>query len=219
MVYGYYYKTIKKGSTLHNDICPGCGSKGTIRLSVICRVNHYVYIPFWPSNKQTVLECSVCGGKYKSEALPHIQPKAEALQKETPYRIYHFVGLFLVLAIACLFTYMIISDNKTQIEKLHNEVEHLDEGLVINYQLPDKQKTSMYVDSVRGDSVWVRENTLSTTGKVMKINQAENYSTHPSTYLKEELHKLVDEDRIINIYITAAYVRKQIEQENESIQD
>ncbi|NDV59477.1 hypothetical protein [Bacteroides sp. 519] len=221
MVYGYYYKTINKGPILLDDTCPSCGSKGTLRMDVICKVSHWMYIPCWPSDKQPILECSVCQGKYKTSALPHLHPKDHELLKRTSYRFYHFAGLILLLLFAGFFTYLVISGEKEKIEKIHKEIETLDEGLVINYKLPDKQKTSMYVDSVRGDSVWVRENKMATTGQVMRINTSENYSDEPTLYLKEELHKLANEERIINIYITAAYVRKQVEQENENenIQD
>lgn len=219
MVYGYYYKSIKKGPVLHNDICPGCGSKGTLHLDVICKVNHCMYVPCWPSDKQVVLECLVCNGKFRTEAIPHIHPEGMHLQRKTPYRFYHFTGLFLALVLIGLFAYLKISSDKEILEKLHDKIETLDEGLVINYKLPDKQKTSMYVDSVKGDSVWVRENRMATTGQLMKINKTENYSDQQTIYLKEELHKLANEDRIIDIYITSAYVRKQIQEENENIQD
>lgn len=219
MIYGYYYKTINKGPTLPDDTCPGCGSKGTLRLNIICKVSHWIYIPCWPSNKQPVLECSMCQEKYKTDALPHLYPKDQELLKRTGYRFYHFAGLILLLLFVGLFACLVISGEKEKMEKIHRGIETLDEGVVINYKLPDKQETSMYVDSVRGDSVWVRENRMATTGQVMHINTSENYSDEPTLYLKEELHKLADEERIIEIYITAAYVRKQIEQENENIQN
>lgn len=219
MVYGYYYKTIKRGPTLCNDVCPGCDSKETLHLDIICRVNHMMYIPFWPSDKRAVLECTICHGKYKTEALPHMEAQSKALLKDTRYRFYHFSGLLLIFLFACTFAALAISSNKEVLERNHNWIKRLDKGLVINYKLPDKQKTSMYIDSIKGDSVWVRENRMSTTGQVMKINKTENYSDKQTIYLKDELHKLVDEDRIIDIYMTAAYVRKQMEEENENIQD
>ena len=219
MVYGYYYKSIKKGPVLHHDVCPGCGSKGTLCLSVLCKINHCMYVPFYPSSKQVVLECSVCNGKFKTEALPHIHPEGIRLRRKTPYRFYYFTGLFLALVLVGLFMCLKASSDKEVLENLHSKIDTLDEGLVINYRLPDKQKTSMYVDSVKGDSVWVRENRMSTTGQIMKINKTENFSDQQTIYLKDELRKLANDERILDIYITSAYLRKHIKEENENIQD
>lgn len=170
MIYGYYYKTLRRVNI--NEPCPKCGSTKLQYIDVICRVNHQLYIPCYPSKKTAVRRCDICNTTYNVNSTEQIQK----LLREIKYPKYLYAGssifiLFLVAA-AALFVFGFF-EKKAMERDLINEAHR---GYTIVKKKSDGYKTSMLIMDIIGDTLLVRENTKFTKGSIYEIDKMENYA-------------------------------------------
>ena len=197
MISGYYYKRLKT-QNLPAETCPKCETQGRMILESGCRVHHGMFIPMWANKKCVFLSCEICKSNH---AIPdHLSDQAMSLYKQTRYRWYHYIGACLLIAFFASVALLIFTGEKERNENLSSKIENICEGNVIYYKLNGKEKTSMYVDKTVNDTVFVRENKLSTNKNVSAIDIEHNYTDKQTFYLKSELFEMHKQDKIIKIY-------------------
>ena len=199
MVGGYYYKRLKT-QELPSETCPGCGTKGGMALESGCRVHHELFIPVWANKKCVFLLCQVCNGKYHIPENSPLSDMALSMYENTRYRWYHYIGTIFIISLIATFALLIYSGEKERKDELLSEVKNISAGNVIYYKLNSKEKTSMYVDKVVNDTVFVRENKLLTNQNVSAIDRKNNYTDKQTFYLKPVLLEMHKQDKIIKIY-------------------
>ncbi len=62
MIYGYYFKRIKKLKV--DDVCPQCGAENAMELAVGCRTFHAMFIPVAAGKKRMSQRCTSCKAEY-----------------------------------------------------------------------------------------------------------------------------------------------------------
>lgn len=196
MVYGYYYKTLRRVNI--DEPCPKCGSTKLQYIDIICRVNHQLYIPCFPSNKEIVRKCDVCNTTFYVNE--NIQTKK--LISETKYPKYLYIGLILfilfILGFSTLFIWAYF-DSKSVNKDLINQAN---KGYTIIKKQGDEYKTTLLIMDIKGDTLFVRDNIKSTRGDIYEINEMENYKKHINPLLKEELEEMINEGIVIDIVPT-----------------
>lgn len=95
-------KTVHINSAqLNSAVCPHCGTKGSVGLSVFRKHVHVFWIPFFPLWKKVVSQCQHCkNALYYSEMPEDLQREADIVKSDTRGPLWQFAGLAIVLAIA-----------------------------------------------------------------------------------------------------------------------
>ena len=199
MVYGYYYKRLKT-KNLPTETCPNCDVEGQMTLESGCRVHHGIFIPLWANKKCVFLSCKVCKNNYAISEYPHLSDQAESMYKKTRCHWYYYIGTIFAFIIFFSIATLIFSEEKDHKKELSSQIENIREGNVIYYKLSDKKRTSMRVDKVVNDTVFVRENKLSTNKNVSTIDKRHNYTDKQTFYLKSTLIEMHEKNKIIKIY-------------------
>ena len=199
MISGYYYKPLKTQS-LPSETCLECGTQGGVVLEVGCRVHHWMFIPMWANKKCVTLTCEVCSSRHVVPENSPVSDIAFSMYEKTRYRWYHYALTFFLITVIASTVILIFSGEKENKDELLSEIENINADDVIYYRLNNKEKTSMYVDTVINDTVFVRENRLSTNKSVSTIDLEHNYTDKQSFYLKSTLLEMYEQKKIINIY-------------------
>ncbi len=79
MIYGYYFKRIKKQRVA--DVCPQCGAENSMEVAVGCRTFHIMFIPFAAGKKRISQRCTSCKTEYV--LFDHHQEDAMRMMNET----------------------------------------------------------------------------------------------------------------------------------------
>ena len=199
MVSGYYYKRLKT-QNLPAETCPNCDTQSGMMLESGCRVHHAMFIPVWANKKCVFLSCEFCKSKHSISEYPHLSDQAMSLYKKTKYRWYHYIGTCFLIALFAGTALLIFSGEKERKEDISAKIENISKGHVIYYKLSDDKKTSMYVEKVVNDTIFVRENKLSTNKNVSAIDIEHNYTNKQTFYLKPALLEMHENSKIIKIY-------------------
>jgi len=101
IVYGQRSKLIK--TELIHEPCPNCGKNFTVQMNVFQRYAHIFWIPFFPTGKTGVSQCSSCGQVVKytfmNDALKACYENVKR-SANTPVWMFSGLGLVAVIAIA-----------------------------------------------------------------------------------------------------------------------
>lgn len=200
MVYGHYYKTIKKVNIRH--ICPNCGSKQMQWLKVTCKVSHCMFIPSYASQKNVITSCELCNTAYYIPKDSELYNQSQKILKDTKYPIWLYLGsilfVILCLVIACL---IIMGQRETQKDK-SALIGSAKAGYLITKKLDDHQKTSMLIIKVTEDTLFVRENMYSTNSDVYDISDFENFSPQINSLSMNDLRQMIEQGEITDIKAT-----------------
>ena len=199
MISGYYYKRLKT-QDLPFETCPSCGTQGGMSLESGCRVHHGMFVPLWANRKCVFLSCEICNSKHFISEDSHLSDMAISMYEKTRYRWYHYIGTIFLISLFALIAILTFSGEKENKDELLSKIENICADDVIYYKLNGKEKTSMYVDSVSNDTVFVRENKLSTNKSISTIDQMHNYTNKQTFYLKPTLLEMHKHKKIIKIY-------------------
>ena len=199
MLYQTNYETLKQSPYIPEE-CPNCNIKGKMYVRVIAKVTRINFIPMWMSDKKAVVHCDVCNYDFLPISFPKHTDKAEELYRESRYKWYYFSGsaLFLILA-----GVLMIGDYINSAEKSKEEMEklsNLTKNDVIIYTLDNGNYTSMKIDHITGNKIFVHKNKLSTNKDVYAIEKDTNYSQDETVYTLEQLKKMQEEEKIKEIY-------------------
>ncbi len=203
MVYGYYYKSILNKTTSMS--CPNCGTKDHQSIEIRCKVSHCCFIPCYASNKEVITACGVCGKKYYINQADPLYNEAQTTLKNKRLPWYYFSGTIffgiLMLSFAVLMFWG-MQENKER--KLHL-LDKAHAGYTILQKLDNGDKTCMLITDVRNDTVFVRENRLSTNHNVYDINELENFSEKITVYTFAQLQSMIDNGTVTDIVQTTLY--------------
>lgn len=204
-MFKYKYKTIKHGATI-SEVCPMCETKNSTSLKIICRINYFSVVPFWGSKKKVVFSCGSCGKLYSISKNSVYRDKADDLLKKARYPLSCFTGVIILsLALVVLLGYGSFSTNVlnkrgNSIMVVDNILNNIRPGAVIFYLSENGEKTSMIVDEISSDTLFVRKNNQTTMNNVYELDIKENYSSDQSIYTRSQIRKMNDEKIILNIY-------------------
>jgi len=201
----YKYKTIKHGATV-GEVCPFCEIKNGTRLKIICKIYYFLFIPYWVAKKKVVFSCGSCGKLYSVSKDSIYRDKAQELYKQTRYPLYCYIGLFipLVLIITSFvltpLSKKMFSDIDNGVVVVDNILNNIRPGAVIFYLSDNGEKTSMVVDKLSNDTLFVRKNNFTTSNNVYELDVKENYSPDLSVYTRSQIKQMNDKRIILNIY-------------------
>lgn len=204
MVYGYYTRTIGK-KTIDGKLfpCPKCEANTNQALNVICKVNHLMFIPFYPTNKEVIRKCNICEAAYYISVDTPLYKEANVLKANTRQKWYYYSCCLLILLFLCLIGITIISDKLTEKEKLADLHNHLYKGYTILEKLDDGKYSTMIIVNIVNDSIFVRENTKASDKKGANyIDEIENYSLLVKVLTKDQIVELVKQGKILDAYLT-----------------
>lgn len=190
---GYYYKTIKR--TPIEETCLQCDADSSQYLDVICKINHYYYIPFIPTKKQLVRKCDICGATY------HVEQSEfnEKLLKSTRYPKRYYIGLIPAFIFLILIINVPIKGYYSNKEIKQSMIHNVKKGYTIFQKMDNGYKTCMLIVDIRGDSVFVKENSKKTKGDIYQINELKYFKEDLNLYTLEELQQMIDDDYIYDI--------------------
>lgn len=155
--------------------CPNCDSQGTLSLSVYRKHAHIFWIPLFPLWKKGVGFCSNCKHEFKIKELPeNVKMDYDNLKADSRGPIWQFTGLGLI---ACLIGWASYASGETEKQELEYIAAPL-AGDVYDYKLEFRRYTTLKIDRVTSDSIFVFENQyeINKVTKIYKIDKPENYS-------------------------------------------
>lgn len=213
-VYGSYIKKIgQSGAKIANE-CPNCHSTNALQMEVTCEVGHLYYLPFFPEKKQVVYTCTVYAKQYPPTLFPAYQREADELLGATKYKWKLYLGPILIgiigaiIGVLYLFSgpinrYMSRPGNVgTQADGIMKPISKISWLDVIYYKTADNKISSAKVEDVKGDTIFVKENTAPTaitnTG-YRAIDVPKNYAVKKTFYLVATLEKMKEEGKLISI--------------------
>jgi len=101
IIYGTRSTNLKNGR-ITRVTCPHCSTETSMIYSVFGKYAHIYWIPLFPLNKLTFLECDHCRKTFKPKELPlDIQTKLKTEKEKDPPKtpIWHFSLLLIILGI------------------------------------------------------------------------------------------------------------------------
>lgn len=104
----YGTRTTELGKEHLIDKCPNCGTQNSIDIYVVQKYAHVFWIPFCPTGKTGVSQCSHCKQVLNRNEMPsHLATRYENLKAQLKTPIWTYLGL---AVIAGLFIIAVISD-------------------------------------------------------------------------------------------------------------
>jgi len=182
------------------DQCPNCGAGNSVQLYILQKYAHVFWIPFFPTGKSIVSQCSNCKQALKLKEMPSSMVlSSENLKSQSKTPVWTFAGLALV---AVIVTLGIINEKKKD-EKNANLVLAPQAGDVFEVKTDQNQYTLYKIDDVQGDSVFIRINNYETnkvTGLDDLKRKGENaYSEEVFSITKTDLKRMLDKGEVIDI--------------------
>jgi hypothetical protein len=161
---------------LPNHSCPGCGTKGSLVMSIFRKHAHIYWIPFFPYKKISVTQCQHCQLVLEDHNIPqplwHIRTALKASSKGP---IWQFAGLFLIGVFMFWGSRSDAEEKKGHLDKIQNPIA----GDVYTYKMDSANYSTMKVVGVSTDSIFVVRNILAVNhlASLAKITNA-NVSTY-----------------------------------------
>ena len=178
--------------------CTNCGKKGLITVKVFRKHFHLFWIPMFPVFKTGSSQCGNCGEVLEPKEMPKFL-KNEFLKVKSdssgPY--WQFSGLALAAGLALYFNHVGEQDRIDEQEYLSKPSQ----GDVYMYKISRGSYSSLKVDSVSFDSVFVYQNDQSTfrRSKVYFINRNENYSYSSYGISRKRIEEMYGAEDIFDI--------------------
>ena len=183
---------------LPNKKCPSCQADGSLELSVFRRHFHVFWIPFFPLWKQGVAHCMNCKEEFKVKKLPEsIKIEYDNLKANSKGPIWQFSGLGLIACLVVGMTYASGVDAENELEYITAPLA----GDVYEYKVESGNYSTLKVDRVTADSVYVLENLyeINRITKLYKIDKSENYLPESYGISRSRIKLMHDSGEIMNI--------------------
>lgn len=196
--YGSKASRLKDGR-INNVTCPSCENQTSMTYAIFGKYGHIYWIPLFPMEKETVIECNHCKKTYKTKELPEAIKQKMISEKQgvrTPF--WNYSGLLIIAALIIFGMY----NGAKQKENETLYLENPQAGDVYSTKTEDYDHySSMKVIKVTTDSVYVVYNDYEIDKKssINKIDKDENYTTEYDHFSKEEISTLYTENMIYAI--------------------
>jgi hypothetical protein len=150
MIYGWRMKEL--GQVPVPGACPACGTEGSVRLHVLQKYSHILWIPLFPLGKSGVTVCDHCKQALEGKELtPASQSLFSAVKGQHKTPVWMFTGLAIIAALIPLGIYQSSQHDKKVIAMLATPQV----GDVYEIKLAARSYTLYKVREVVGDSVFV----------------------------------------------------------------
>ncbi len=181
-----------------NKVCPNCNSKGTLFLSVFRKHAQVFWIPLFPVWKTGLGQCSNCKHEFRIKELPeNIKIEYENLKADSKGPLWQFTGLGLIVCIVAWASY---ASGETELRELEY-IESPLAGDVYDYKLETGNYSTLKVDRVTSDSVFIFENQyeINRISKIHRIDKPENYYNISYGISRAELKAMHTSGEIMSI--------------------
>ncbi|UTW61596.1 zinc-ribbon domain-containing protein [bacterium SCSIO 12741] len=179
-------------------ICPNCQTEGSTRIHVFGRYAHIFWIPLFPVGRPAVAECSHCQAAYdKKEMTAEMRQAADALSSSTKTPIWFFSGLAVIAVLAGVIFYT----GQVNSENNKRYIEEPMAGDKYDYKSGDGMYSTLLVDRVDSDSVYVFENTMQVDkrSQLRKIDKPEYYPETTYGVSRQDVKDLFQDGTIFDI--------------------
>ncbi|QWX84215.1 hypothetical protein H0I23_00765 [Cellulophaga sp. HaHaR_3_176] len=183
---------------LPNIVCPKCTTQGSTMISIYRRHLHVFWIPTLPIGKTGTSHCQHCKQSLHANEMPtSLEREYKNLKTKAKGPIWQFSGLFVVTALIVLVGFAVNIDNKNNSIYLDNPLI----GDVYEYQIANKQYSTMKVVEVSNDSLFMSLNDyeINKSTRIYKIDKPENYPQLTFGFSKQEIKELYISKKIIDI--------------------
>ncbi len=194
----YGIKATEIASEKINEKCSHCETENSINMVVFQKYLHIFWIPFVPSKKIGVTQCTHCKQVLKNkEFTNNLKNSFEKLKSNSKTPKWTFIGLVLLSFLIISAISGSIRDKKKKIEIIESPMN----GDV--YEISkDNQFTLYKVNNVNGDTVFVLKNQYESNYnglKELKRKGDESYLKVQFPILKSELMEKFKKGEIINV--------------------
>jgi len=187
-----------KTEQVNNITCPNCKTNNSTIFSIYSKHAYLYWIPFFPYGKTAVSECQNCKAQLTQKEMP-IEFKNEAirLKSESKTPLWQFSGLVLLAVLIPFVIYTSKKNDKKELEYIQNPVI----GDVYTYELEDGNYSTLKVNNVTFDSVFILQNDyeINKSHKTYKIDKEENYSNEAYGIPREEINSMYLEKTILSV--------------------
>lgn len=197
-IYGWY-RTEFGTSRPKEAACFSCGAESQMIVHHYSHIFHIFMIPIFPYKVTHEITCVSC-----KSTLAYGDMDRGMKQRYATYRInrfpplWHFSGVWIILG---LLAWWQIAAGNQRIETL-SRIEKIAPEAVIEYQVSEGIYSTLKVQRVEGDAIYVTPNNLQTQqeDKLINIESPENYSKDTVLIHRDTLRKWLKNDRILGVY-------------------
>ncbi|MBI33919.1 MAG: hypothetical protein CMP67_00970 [Flavobacteriales bacterium] len=178
--------------------CKSCGARGSISYNIFRKHVHFFWIPTFPLFKKGFSQCNNCNEILKPKKMtPQHKREYDRVKSSSKGPIWQFSGLILVVLLASWLSY----DHDQISMKEFEYIQTPKRGDVYKYEIEKRNFSTMKVDSVSEDSVFVLPNEYD-VNKIMgihKINKPDNYSDFSFGISKSKLKEMYESGKIFAV--------------------
>jgi hypothetical protein len=186
-----------KNDRVSNIECQNCGNNVSMNYNIFQRYVHIYWIPLFPVQKITILECNSCKATFDLNDLTSInKQKIERSNGKTPTPFWMFSGTFIIAVIViAIFINTLKTDSDSKIFIQDPKI-----GDVYFVKESNGFYTTMKVHEISKDTLIVYLNDMEIDKKTQidKINLHNNYNT-TDKLSRKQIEKLFEEGHIYEV--------------------
>ena len=159
---------------LKSTSCPKCNSQGSLWISVFRKHTHLFWVPCFPLNKYTGIECSHCKLVLRETEIPRSLSQASMnIKQSSKGPLWQFSGLILI---ASFIAYVYFSTKHDESD-LNEKMTHPKIGDLYEVRTKLGEYTYYKLVTISDDSIYLQTNkfTLTNPSHLPEINKSENY--------------------------------------------
>ena len=180
--------------------CPNCGSRFTTDLFLFQQYAHICWIPVIPTGRSGASQCSSCRQVFRNNEMPEpLQEAYTQLKAKTRMPLWIFSGL----ALAVLIAFLVWQNEKHRERNTARLLLAPQKGDIFEIKENDNAYTVYKVESVKGDSVYVRPNHFETNDESgiddLKLKGDSSYDAEQVPFSISELKAMAGRQELLNI--------------------
>ena len=178
--------------------CPECDTKGMMEFSFVSRHVHVFWIPLFPVGKKGVSKCLHCKHTMEGKEMPQdVKMEYTNYKSEVRAPIWQFVGLAIISMLIVWGVYDIEQTTERELEYITAPMI----GDVYEFKIDAGSYTSIRVEEVKGDSVYVSENEyeINLSSSIGDIDKDENYMDVTYSISIDDLRKMYEDEDIYGV--------------------
>ena len=180
--------------------CPNCGAVGSVRISFYAKYFHVFWIPFFPTSKTGLSQCSNCKqALYPNEMPANLLSAYKQSSTRAKRPLTHFIGLMLI---ALFFAFAIFGVVLRKMDEM-DYPKNPEVGDVYTMKLNNGQYTYFKIKEIQGENVTfaLYDYTASSSydlGKAQK-KYKDSYNNGELKVLKSEVKDSIRKSKIYRI--------------------
>ncbi|MFL9838396.1 hypothetical protein ABS768_12850 [Flavobacterium sp. ST-75] len=177
--------------------CINCQEPTTINILIVQRYAHIYWIPFFPSGKKAVSECSNCNHVLEKKNFPEKYKNGyEEIKSRTKTPIWMFTGVG-IIALIIIALFIVGRQNDSENAELALSPQ---KGDIYEIKLSNEQYTIYKVDKVEGNTVYFFENEYM-TDRLSGVEELleKPFTTESYPVMKTDLKVMLENGEIMDI--------------------